>query len=91
MHASGRRVRRLLPQVSTADGNAMIEAELSLRELAMIASTRAILGAGVALLLADQFSGGMRKRVGWALVAVGALTTIPLATIVFGRRRRRLE
>ena len=66
----------------------MIEAELRLPELAMIAGTRAMLGAGVALLLADRLSRDMRRGIGWALVAAGALTTIPLATLMFGRRRR---
>ena len=46
-----------------------------------------MLGAGVALLLADRLSDDTRKGVGWALVAVGVLTTIPLAMLVFGSRK----
>jgi 4-amino-4-deoxy-L-arabinose transferase-like glycosyltransferase len=43
------------------------------------------LGAGVALLLADRLSREQRRAVGWSLLAVGALTTIPLAAkVVFG-------
>jgi len=65
----------------------MIVTELRLPELGMLAGTRAMLGAGVALLLADRLSEDTRKGVGWALVAVGVLTTIPLAMLVFDRRR----
>jgi hypothetical protein len=44
----------------------------------LIAGTRVALGAGVGLLLADKFSKDRRKGAGWALLAVGALTTIPI-------------
>jgi len=65
----------------------MITTELRLPELGMVVGTRAMLGAGVALLLADRLSDDTRKGVGWALVAVGVLTTIPLAMLVFGSRK----
>jgi len=66
----------------------MIATELRLPELALLAGTRGMLGAGVGLLLADKLSEDKRKGIGWALMAIGALTTIPLAMIVFSRRRR---
>ena len=65
----------------------MVTTELRLHELAMVAGTRAMLGAGVALLLADRIGDDTRKGVGWALVAVGLLTTIPLAMLVLGKRK----
>ncbi len=46
-----------------------------------------LLGAGIGLLLADKLSDDRRKGIGWTLVAVGVLTTIPLAMMVFGHRR----
>jgi hypothetical protein len=55
---------------------------ITVPELGMIAGTRALLGAGVGLLLADRFSPEQRRAVGWTLLAVGALTTIPLAAQV---------
>ena len=64
----------------------MIKAELTLPEIALIAATRALLGAGIALLLADKLSAEQRIAVGWSLVGVGVLTTIPLAPEVFGKR-----
>jgi len=67
---------------------AMVVTELRLPELAMVVGTRAMLGAGVALLLADKVSGSTRKSVGWGLVAVGVLTTVPAAMLVLGRRRK---
>lgn len=64
----------------------MIVTELRLPELAMVVATRAMLAAGVALLVADRMGDDTRKGVGWALVGVGVLTTIPLAMLVFGKR-----
>ncbi len=66
----------------------MVTTELRLPELGMVVGTRAMLAAGVALLLADRLSADTRRGIGWALVGVGVLTTIPLAMLVFGKRRR---
>jgi EamA domain-containing membrane protein RarD len=65
----------------------MITTELRLPELGLVAGTRGLLGAGIGLLLADKMSCERRKSIGWTLVAVGVLTTIPLAMMVFGHRR----
>jgi hypothetical protein len=46
--------------------------------------TRAMLGAGIALLLSEKLTGEQRRAIGWTLVAVGALTTIPLAVQLLG-------
>ena len=65
----------------------MKEARLSIPELGLIAGTRAALGGGVALLLADKLTKDQRKAVGWTLFMVGAITTIPLGILAFARRR----
>ena len=52
---------------------------LSFPKLAMIAGTRAALGAGVGLLVAGRLSDDQRRAVGWTLVGVGVVTTIPIA------------
>ena len=60
--------------------------DLSYPEFGFIVATRAALGAGVALLLADRL--GRRKRgVGKTLFALGALTTIPAVFTLLGARR----
>ena len=41
--------------------------------------------AGIGLLLADRLSDEQRKAVGWTLLAIGAISTIPLGIEVFGR------
>lgn len=64
----------------------MVRTELTLPELALIAGTRGLLGAGVGLLLADRLSAEQRRAVGWTLVGIGALSSIPLAMEVFGNR-----
>jgi hypothetical protein len=62
--------------------------DVSVPELGFVAATRAMAGAGVGLLLADCFrSADTRRAIGWTLLAVGALTTVPIALTVFGRRR----
>jgi hypothetical protein len=63
------------------------ETHLSLPELALIAGTRAMGGAGLGLLLADRLSDSRRKAVGWTLLLVGAATTVPLAMQVLGASR----
>jgi hypothetical protein len=63
----------------------MRETRITLPELALIAGTRAVLGAGLGLLLADRLAEGPRRAVGWTLLLVGALSTVPLAFEVLGR------
>jgi hypothetical protein len=53
--------------------------ELTVPEIMLIGGTRGLLGAGVALLLADRLGRGQRRAVGWTLFLVGAATTIPIA------------
>jgi hypothetical protein len=65
----------------------MIKSELTLPEIALIAGTRGMLGAGIALLLADRLSEDQRKAIGWTLFAVGAISTIPLVMNVLDKRR----
>ena len=66
-------------------GTVMRMLRLSLPELALIAGTRAALGAGIAFLLADRLPQERRAAVGWTLLAIGAISTIPLAFEVFGQ------
>jgi hypothetical protein len=65
----------------------MRETRITLPELALIAGTRAALGAGLGLLLADRLAEDQRKAVGWTLLTIGALSTIPLALEVLGGGR----
>ena len=57
---------------------------LTISEVAFIARTRAALGAG--LLASGGLNQSRRRAVGWTLIAVGALTTIPAAKRLLGRR-----
>lgn len=59
--------------------NLMKRTALSIPEIALIGGTRAALGAGLALLLGSRLNNDQRRAVGWTLVAVGAITTIPIA------------
>lgn len=57
--------------------------EVSVPQLAFVAATRGIAGAGVGLLVSELLAPKTRRTLGWTLLAVGALTTIPIATRVF--------
>lgn len=65
----------------------MKKAELTLPEIALIAGTRGMLGAGVGLLFADKLNKDQRKAIGWTLLIVGAVSTIPLAIEVLSKRQ----
>lgn len=57
----------------------MADRKVSIPDILLIAGTRVALGIGIGLLISDRFNRHQRKAAGRALVAVGALTTIPLA------------
>jgi hypothetical protein len=65
----------------------MIERRVTLPTIGLIAGTRAALGVGLGLIVADRLSPEMRRAAGWALVAIGALTTFPLVAEVLGSKR----
>lgn len=69
----------------------MKKKKLALSEIALIASTRGMLGTGIGLLMSSKLSKDHRRAAGWALVAVGAITTIPLAMKIFGQKRKPLS
>ena len=60
---------------------------MTIPELALIAGTRGMLGAGIGLLLSGKLNKDQRQAAGWALVAVGAVTTIPLMMNILGNHK----
>jgi len=62
---------------------------IAIPELALIAATRGMLGAGIGLLVADRLPREQRRTLGWTLLIVGALSTIPLAGLVLMRARQQ--
>jgi len=69
------------------EGDIMKSTEITLPELALIAGTRGMLGAGVALLISSKLNNDQRKAVGWTLFIIGLISTVPLAINVFSKRR----
>jgi hypothetical protein len=65
--------------------------DLSAPEFGFIIATRAALGAGVGLLLADRLRRRRRRAIGSTLVALGVLTTIPAAITLFGCRHSEVK
>jgi hypothetical protein len=65
----------------------MMVKTVTVPELALLAGTRVAGGAGLGLLLADRLGRRQRRAVGLTLLAVGALTTIPLVAGIVRRDR----
>ena len=63
----------------------MKEKTLTIPEIILIAGTRVALGAGVGLILAGKLDDSKRQGAGWALLAFGVLTTIPLILNLVGK------
>jgi hypothetical protein len=66
----------------------MNKVNLSIPELALVAATRGMAGVGIGLLIADLLRSETRKAVGWTLLTVGVITTVPIAIEVFSQHRR---
>jgi hypothetical protein len=58
---------------------------VSFPEIAFVAATRGMAGAGIGLLASGLLKEENRKKVGLVLLAIGILTTIPIA-FTAGRR-----
>ena len=60
-----------------------MKTKVSIPDLALIAMTRGLLGAGIGLILAGKLDESQRRPLGWGLIAIGLLSTVPLAVQVF--------
>jgi hypothetical protein len=67
----------------------MKQLALNLPTFGFVVMTRALLGVGVGLLVAERLSPEQRRAVGLALVLVGVATTIPAAIAVLGGIERQ--
>jgi hypothetical protein len=64
---------------------ALTERGLTIPEIMLIAGTRVALGAGLGLLISNRLNEDQRKGAGWALLAVGVLTTFPIMRSVLAK------
>ena len=60
---------------------------LPLPVLGLIAATRGMLGAGIALLVAERMTPEQRAKVGRILFGIGVASTIPLVATVIRNRQ----
>lgn len=65
---------------------AMAERRVSIPDLILIAGTRVALGVGIGLVLSERLNKDQRRAAGWALLGMGAATTIPLAIKIIGSK-----
>lgn len=63
---------------------------LSPPEIGIISGTRAAFGFGLGLLLAPRLNHDQRRAIGWTLLAVGAITTVPIV-LQIARSQRESE
>ncbi len=64
----------------------MAQKTLTIPDIGFIALTRVALGVGIGVLISGGFDRDLRKAVGWALVGVGGVTTIPILMRVLGKQ-----
>ncbi|HWR36762.1 MAG TPA: hypothetical protein VN622_12910 [Clostridia bacterium] len=69
----------------------MAERSLTVPDIMLIAGTRVALGMGIGLLMSGKINRDARKGAGIALLAVGALTSIPLFVNVARSRPALVE
>ena len=63
----------------------LTERGFTIPEIMLLVGTRVAFGVGVGLLLSDRLNNDQRKAAGWALLAIGVLSTIPLVTDVVAK------
>jgi hypothetical protein len=64
---------------------------LTIPELVLIAGTRVALGAGLGLLIRSRLGGDARNAAGWALLGVGALSTIPIVIGILAKPQAQVR
>lgn len=65
--------------------------DVSLPELVFVGATRGMAGAGIGLLASNYLAPDTRRHVGWTLLGIGIVTTLPiLATVALRGSRREL-
>jgi hypothetical protein len=69
----------------------MKERGLTIPEIGLIAGTRVALGVGIGLLISEKLDRDECRAAGWALFAVGALTTIPIVIDVITKPKHERE
>jgi hypothetical protein len=62
---------------------------VSLADLALISSTRGMIGFGLGLLLANKLTKLQRRTLGMTLFLTGAISTIPILIKVFRQQEER--
>jgi hypothetical protein len=60
---------------------------ITLFQLGILTGTRAVAGAGLALLVSGKATAELRKGIGWSLLSVGAITYILLVIDLILRNR----
>jgi hypothetical protein len=60
---------------------------ITVPEMAIVALTRGMAGAGLGLLFAGSMERQTRRTLGWTLFALGAASTVPILFALFGNRK----
>ena len=60
--------------------------QVTLPEMAIVALTRGMAGAGLGLLVGGSMQRETRRALGWTLFALGAVSTVPILIALLGNR-----
>jgi hypothetical protein len=82
--------RRFRLHVLCREDSFMRTISMPLPMLGFTIATRAALGAGIGVVLADRIPVAKRRKVGSALIALGAVTTIPIVNWLMRHDQPRL-
>ena len=63
----------------------MRDLTVTIPELVAVALTRGLAGVGIGLLVSEYLTPSERRTLGWGLLALGALSTIPLGMRILPR------
>src|SRR5439155_26810442 len=89
-HSSRARPRRSTNTRSSSSngrGNLMMKLMLNLPTFGFVVFTRAMIGAGVGLLVSERLPKDRRRVIGAALLAIGAASTVPAVFAILRGRR----
>ena len=63
----------------------MKETHLTIPEVGLIAGSRVALGVGIGLLVSEKLNETQRRAVGFTLLAIGVISTVPLMAQVLAK------
>ena len=77
---------RVVQSLTDQTGAAMNTYRVTAPEMAIVAATRGMAGLGAGLLISSLLTPNTRRTLGWTLLAIGAVSTVPILMALTGKR-----